>query len=94
MKCEHINRSTVLTPETIHHGKQVCADCGAFLRWLPKPETVERAKRNHEVMAKLKAVPLTEWAKGFLLSLEKQGAHFSPKQQAKLDELAREKGIA
>jgi len=55
---------------------------------------VERAKRNHEVMAKLKAVPLTEWAKGFLLSLEKQGAHFSPKQQAKLDELAREKGIA
>lgn len=26
------------TPDTIHHAKEVCPDCGGFLRWLSKPK--------------------------------------------------------
>lgn len=87
LDCDHLNVIFTPTPELTHHGKETCADCGKFLRWVPKPVTLERDKENARKMAELKTKPLGEWEKGFLLSLEKQGRHFSPKQQAKLDEL-------
>lgn len=87
MSCQHIIKTEVLTPGSIHHGKELCADCGAFLRWLKKPETLQREKDNAAKLAALKQANLVEWEKGFILSLEKQGRGFSPKQQAKLDEM-------
>lgn len=90
--CEHRNVTFTATPELTHHGKETCVDCGKFLRWVPKPESLERAKENAGKIALLKTKPLGEWEKGFLLSLEKQGRHFSPKQQVKLDELIKRYG--
>lgn len=86
--CDHTRTTFIPTPELIHHGKTVCADCGTFLGWVKKPETIERDKANTAAIARLKDRNLTEWEKGFILSLEKQGRGFSPKQQAKLDKLA------
>lgn len=85
--CDHGNVIFTATPELTHHGKETCLDCGKFLRWVPKPETLERDKENARKIELLKTKSMGDWEKGFLLSLEKQGRHFSPKQQDKLDEL-------
>jgi len=85
--CEHPESEFVPTPELIHHGKNVCVQCGAFLGWAKKPETIEKEKRNAAILAMLETQRLTEWEKGFVLSLEKQGRHFSPKQQETLDNI-------
>ncbi len=87
MNCDHKNITFTLTPELTHHGKEVCDDCGRFIRWVPKPESLERAKENARKLEVLKSKNLSEWEKSFVLSLEKQGRHYSPKQQLKLDEL-------
>lgn len=34
----------VLTPDQPHYGKDVCSKCGAWQRWVPKPDA-EKAKR-------------------------------------------------
>ena len=88
--CDHTEIKFVPTPELTHYGKHLCASCGKFIGWVPKPETIEKAKENAGKIAFLKTKPLGDWEKGFLLSLEKQGVrHFSPKQQLKLDEIHR-----
>jgi hypothetical protein len=88
VNCDHAEHDLVLTPELIHHGKYVCRQCRKFIGWAKNPQTLERDKRNQETIARLKSTSLTEWEQGFVLSLEKQGNHFSPKQQAMLDKLA------
>lgn len=90
-ECPHLRTNIVPTPETIHHAKECCADCGRFLRWLPKPETIERAVQNQDRLRQLEAVRerLTDWERSFILSLQKQGLKFSPKQQEILDRLFR-----
>jgi hypothetical protein len=85
--CPHTDKVFTLTPQSIHYGHERCAACGQFLRFVPYPVTVERQKENAFKIHELKRCPLSIWAKGFLLSLEKQGRHFSPKQQTKLNEL-------
>jgi len=92
MKCEHAEYDLVLTPELTHHGKYVCRNCGAFLGWAKKPATIERDKRIAEAIRVLKQKSLTEWEKSFVLSLEKRGQHFSPKQQARLDQMIADYG--
>jgi hypothetical protein len=37
-KCGEDGTDTILTPELIHYGKQVCAGCRKFEAWIPKPE--------------------------------------------------------
>lgn len=93
MHCEHSEQDLVLTPELLHYGKNVCRQCGRFMGWAKKPETVTREARNAVILAALKEKPLTEWEKQFVLSLEKQGRHFSPKQQDILVRLADEYAI-
>ena len=92
MTCEHAEYDLVPTPELTHYGKYVCRSCHGFLGWAKKPATLEREKRNAAILALLEPKPLTEWEKGFVLSLMKQGTHFSPKQQARLDEMASKYG--
>jgi hypothetical protein len=86
--CQHANTSITFTPELSHHAREDCADCGKFLRWVPKPETVQRDSENVRKITALRSVAnLPKWEAAFLLSLEKQGRHFSPKQQVRLDEI-------
>ena len=86
--CEHYETEFVPTPELTHHGKFLCKTCGKFLGWAKKPETITREKVNAATVGRLKSASLTEWEKGFLLSIEKQGMRLSPKQQATLDKIA------
>jgi len=40
MICQHNDPPRVeLTPHLPHYGKAICSMCGAFLRWLPKPDS-------------------------------------------------------
>jgi hypothetical protein len=39
--CEHNATRVLLFPHgSVHHGKEACTDCDAFLRWVPKPKTI------------------------------------------------------
>lgn len=87
MNCGHNNEQFQLTPELTHYGKVLCGTCGRFVRWEKKPETVAKLAENADKLEFLRKQKLTDWESGFVLSLEKQGRP-SPKQQAKLDEVA------
>lgn len=93
MNCEHTNTTFTPTPSGPHHGKTVCDDCGKFLRWEKKPETVERETQTAARIVALRDNPnLNEWEKGFIKSLDESGPKFSPRQLEILDRVWREKG--
>jgi hypothetical protein len=88
--CPHTATATEFLPaESRHFAKLRCADCGAFLKFLPRPENVERRKLNGYRLARLQMMPgLNAWERGFVDSLAKQGStKFTPKQQAVFDRL-------
>jgi hypothetical protein len=65
-----------------HYAMETCAICGGFLRWLPKPETVQRQRLNAFKLARLAMRPdLTDWERQFIRSVGEK-KHLSPKQQA------------
>ena len=89
--CEH--RATVtqrLPAGHKHFSKEICIQCGAFVRWLPKPETVQRQRLNAFRLARLAMRPdLTGWERQFIRSVGEK-KHLSPKQQALVERLCRE----
>src|SRR5262245_2819538 len=71
-----------------HHAVLKCVACSAFLRWLPRPENVERRKLNGFKLAKLQMHPgLIAWERQFVASLVRQGNKFTLKQQVVFDGL-------
>lgn len=44
LTCECTDRRVTLTPHLPHHGKEVCDNCGRFIRWLPKPDADKAAR--------------------------------------------------
>jgi len=88
MDCDHRNIRFTLTPELKHHGREDCVDCHRFVRWVAKPETLERQSRNAEHLVALRKMErLSDWERSFIESLEGQGPKFSPRQQEKLDQI-------
>jgi hypothetical protein len=88
--CAHSSTTTELMPqESRHYAKLKCADCGAFLKFLPRPENVERRKLNGFRLAKLQMCDgLNSWEREFIESLAKQGSNkLTPKQQAVFDRI-------
>jgi|SRR4029453_10211059 hypothetical protein len=86
--CAHDATKTVLLVESRHYARLECANCGAFLKFLPRPENVERKKLNGFRLAKLQmCAGLNSWERDFVDSLVKQGNKLSPKQQAVFDRL-------
>jgi hypothetical protein len=83
--CTHSATVTERLPATHrHHARLMCAVCGRFLRWLPRPETIERERVNAFRMARLAMHPdLTGWERQFIRSVGGK-KHLSPKQQALL----------
>jgi hypothetical protein len=70
-----------------HHAKKICADCGKFMGWFPKPETIERERENAEILTAISKIPdLPEWERNFVRGLITQ-KHMSPRQRAKLLQL-------
>jgi hypothetical protein len=86
--CRHrFVRVELMPPGYIHHAKETCDDCGAFVGWAPKLENLERRAGNSFRIAKLSMVDgLNSWEPEFLASISKQ-RWLSPKQQMVLDRL-------
>jgi len=91
-ECEHSDtRVEILAPGSVHFGKEICRNCDRVLRFLPKPQTLERQSTNAFRLAKLAMSPaLTSWERGFVKSVSQQ-RKLSPRQQACLDKLYAER---
>jgi len=89
LQCAHQATKTVLMPgDSRHYAQLRCATCGAFLKFMPRPENVERRQLNGFRLAKLQMHPgLNPWERQFIDSLAKQGNKLSPRQQAVFDRL-------
>jgi len=90
LQCAHSVTKTELDPPgSEHYGRLRCAECNAFLRFVPKPRNVERRQLNGFRLAKLQMCDdLTPWEHQFVDSLVKLGNNkLSPKQQAVFDDL-------
>lgn len=46
-RCKGHRMKTSLTPELMHYGKMVCADCGNFITWLKTPDREKFATSKH-----------------------------------------------
>jgi hypothetical protein len=89
-QCTHNQTTTELLPQgSKHYAKLRCAACGEHLRFLPKPENLERRKLNAYRLTKLQMAPdLNQWERQFVDSLAKLGSNkLTPKQQAVFDRL-------
>ena len=89
-QCAHNRTTTELLPQgSKHYAKLRCAICGEHLRFLPKPENLERRKLNAYRLAKLQTAPgLNQWERQFVDGLSKLNSNkLSPKQQAAFDRL-------
>ena len=77
-----------------HYAKLRCGSCGRCVRFLEKPATTERRRFNGYRIAKLLSMIdlLDAWERRFITSIATQ-TKLSPRQQAKLDELAAACGI-
>jgi hypothetical protein len=90
LQCTHSLTATELLPrESQHYAKLVCADCGAHLRFLPRPENVEKRKLTGYKLAKLQMCDgFNSWEREFIGSLANHGSNkLTPKQQAVFDRL-------
>jgi hypothetical protein len=90
LQCAHASTTTELLPkESRHYAKLKCATCGAFLKFLPRPENVERRKLNGFRLLKLQMCGrLNSWEQEFVEGLIKQANNkLTPKQQAVFDRL-------
>jgi hypothetical protein len=86
--CRHGTTRVELMPQGhMHHARVICALCGRFLRWLPRPETIERERVNAFKLAKLAMCEgLSKWERSFVHHVSQQ-RKLSPKQQALLVQL-------
>jgi hypothetical protein len=86
--CPHSATFSGLLPAgNLHYGAERCARCGSHLRWLPRPENVERRRLNAFRLARLAMCErLTSWQRSFVRSVS-QRRKVSPKQQQIIDRL-------
>ena len=90
LQCAHSVTKTELSPPgSEQYGRLRCAECNAFLRFVPKPRNVERRQLNGFMLAKLQMCDsLNPWEREFVDRLAKQGnTKFTPKQQRVFDRL-------
>src|SRR5437016_358842 len=87
--CTHAGTRTVITsPPSRHYARLECADCGTFLRFLPRPENVERRCQNGIKLARLTIQPgLTPQEREFITNVARYGGKLSPKQQVAFDQI-------
>jgi hypothetical protein len=87
--CTHPATRTERLPDgSWHYAWLTCVACGRFLRWLPRPETIERERVNAFKLAKLAMCEgLSKWERSFVHHVSQQ-RKLSPKQQQIIDRLA------
>jgi hypothetical protein len=87
--CQHDTRvlKKFLPSESLHYAKEVCGDCGAFIRFVPRAGTVETQKLHAARIARLAMCDsLNGWEREFLKSIASH-PKLSPRQQACLDKI-------
>jgi hypothetical protein len=86
--CNHAATCVERTPgRHLHYAGEVCVACGRLIRWLPKPETVERRRFNASRLAKLAmCAGLNTWERHFVRDVSRQ-RKLSPRQTETLDRL-------
>jgi hypothetical protein len=86
--CTHeVTRVELMPQGHTHHARVICIVCGRFLRWLPKPGTIERRTLNSFRLARLgMCSKLTDWERAFIHDVSQQ-RKLSPKQQQIIDRL-------
>jgi hypothetical protein len=86
--CQHDSKILVrLPPDGPHYAKELCEHCGSFLRWVPRPETLEAQRLRAARIARLAMCEaLNDWERGFVASVSKF-RKLSPKQVAVIDRL-------
>lgn len=91
MNCDHQNRRVKVLTEGPHYAREDCLDCGRFIRWCKKPETIAREARTIEMLSALKHNnSLSHWEHNFVISLIEQGVKkLSPKQLVLLEEISK-----
>jgi len=71
------------SPESLHYARELCANCGRFIRWLPKPETVEHRTFNAFRLAKLgMCVALNAWEQNLSTMYRNSGRFRQSKVQS------------
>jgi hypothetical protein len=80
--CKHEATRTARLPDNhMHYAQLVCALCGRHLRWLPRPENVERRRLTAFKLARLLMCEgLSDWQRRFVVGVSKQ-PRLSPKQE-------------
>jgi hypothetical protein len=98
--CSHTN--TVITREpssSYHYAAESCADCGAHLRYLPRPSNINRRASNAKKLEQLQAVhSLSEFECGIVSVLDlglspDGGLKLSPRQQVEFEKLCAKHGV-
>jgi hypothetical protein len=87
--CQHHTKvvKKLLPSDSFHYAKEICSDCGQLLRWVAKPEAVERQRLNSFRIARLSMCDsLSDWEREFLKSIAAR-PKLSPKQQACLNKI-------
>ena len=90
LQCAHTSTTTeLMSQESRHYAKLKCGNCGAFLKFLPRPENQQRRIINGYRLAKLQMCDgLNSWEREFIESLSKHGDNkLTPKQQAVFDRI-------
>jgi len=93
--CQSPHLVVVPAYNEVHHSKLVCKSCGKLQRWLPKPSTVESAKRTLETISLLKRKTLPPKEQAFIESLSDwiRFKRPTPKQTAWLERIAAREGV-
>jgi hypothetical protein len=83
--CTHPATRTERLPDgSRHYARLTCALCGRHLRWLPRPETIERERVNAFKFTRLAMCEgLSTWERSFVRDVSKL-PKLSPKQEALL----------
>ena len=71
--CTHPATRTERLPDShLHHSRLTCVVCGKHLRWLPRPETIERQRLSAFRLSKLAMRPdLSNWERSFVRDVSK-----------------------
>jgi hypothetical protein len=85
--CKHANTYLERMAAGPHYARKLCHDCGVFIKWVPKPETLEKKRLHGFRLAKLAmCAQLNAWERHFVSNMSRQ-RKFSPRQQAQIDQL-------
>jgi hypothetical protein len=94
----HLRRAAQLCPRVatvtekmpsgfVHFARVKCRSCGAFIKWLPRPQTIAHRQLNSFKLAKLAMCDrLNRWEQSFVENVS-QRKTLSPRQQEIVDRL-------